>query len=356
MNMLPLFFSIGGGDPARKKVVEDNKKQYGEIDSKNGVLHKEIRTTGEISLRKVLGGFKNATNQHNKITEIFFIKKTTNEAIKLFSSMKFNVVALNYANANSVGGGVEEGATAQEEELCRTSPMLYNSLQQFSHGKKIGDRYRYIDWGDEQWDTKIYFTPNVIFRREDGRNSDPYKKLASPYSATIVTAAAPDWRHWRFTGGYFTSIDWKNNLIKIHETEIADKLKNTIEYIYYANILAKTNAHKINWQKPVHETAIPVEELVNDERTLLLLGPWGCGAFAPDNISSSVPDKDKKQMLRHMKGEYIKFMAQQFASVLSNIKKKYDVICFTFLPDDNNFMYFLEVFQKFEMHFKVTII
>merc|ERR1719460_2946857 len=54
---------------------------------------------------------------------------TTAEACQHFARDRRNwVCALNYANGQVAGGGYKNGATAQEEDLCRQFPTLYSTL------------------------------------------------------------------------------------------------------------------------------------------------------------------------------------------------------------------------------------
>jgi hypothetical protein len=65
---------------------------------------------------------------------------------------------------------------------------------------------------------------------------------------------------------------------------------------------------------------------------LLLLGPWGCGAFAPT--------------IDRFKSAYISWVARQFKTVLESLPQKY-TICFVFLDSDENYDIFRRVFTTF---------
>ena len=67
------------------------------------------------------------------------------------------------------------------------------------------------------------------------------------------------------------------------------------------------------------------------QKRVLLLGPWGCGAFVP----------------KENPNEYRQYMAEQFCEVLKKIENRYDIICFTFLnTNDDNYIQFRSIFEK----------
>lgn len=209
--------------------------------------------------------------------------------------------------------------------------MLYNSLQLFSNGIKTTHprngtkRYKYVDWG--KWDTKILYSPRVIFRNEDGRNVKKYEPLKIPYVASVITAAAPDMR-----GRDFTDSDTKS-------------IERMIKHIYYSPINARDDIRLDrpygSWKPDIKPCSLfksnsVLSSLFPTKKNILLLGPWGCGAFINDKWSQNIQN------------DYRRLMAEAFCSVLSKVKKHYDYICFAFLENDKtNRPIFDEVYRKY---------
>ena len=341
----------------RTEVIKQNKEIYGHKntgykDSK-GIYQHEVKSTALIDSSVILN--KESiyfirltkelyTREPDKIKDIYITIKNVIEAMIYFKSKDYVVSVLNFANADSCCGHVESAQIAQEEELCRSSPMLYNSLQLFSNSK-LGDgrersTYEYdskFEWGSKNWDKRILITPNVIFRRNDSKNK--YDKLEKPFVANVISAAAPN-----LSGTIFN----KNDI------ELKEKLQRVIEHIYYAieysfyNLTNNSHSfideaikmtwrsmswwHSMNWTTENYITESKMSSDIfplKERKRVLLLGPWGCGMFAPAN-----------------KVEYYEFMAKQFCEVLERSNKIYDIVCFTFLQKDEIYDKFYEVIKK----------
>lgn len=319
-------------------ILAENKTLSGDKDSKycdiNGIFKNEIQYIGAINTSTNLNrGIKAGQPQ---IKDITFMINTTNDAIEYYTNIGYVVNVLNFANSSFCGGGVEEGAGAQEEELCRTSPMLYNSLQLFSMKRNlsISQRYRYhknLRWGNDNWHNKILFTPNVVFRRRDKKHN--YENIGKIVRASVITAAAPDMR---------TRSGLKAN------TQLFDNIEKVIEHIYFApdnayndidkNVTDKSRA--IFWKGYDNKAGI-IDRFKPDlkifppkKQRVLLLGPWGCGAFVPDYSDAEA-------------NTYRELMAKCFCNALHKLENRYDIICFTFLNDkDDNYTIFNSVFRR----------
>jgi uncharacterized protein (TIGR02452 family) len=134
-------------------------------------------------------------------------------------------LALNFANGIHPGGGFLGGARAQEEVLCRSSALyqtLVNDQMYEEHRKR--QRPDSTDW--------VIYSPDVpIFRKDDGTEID------HPWLLSFITCAAP----------YAPAIG---------QPEAGDLLQGRIHRVL---LIAEAFGY-----------------------SALVLGAWGCGAFAND--------------------------------------------------------------------------
>jgi uncharacterized protein (TIGR02452 family) len=263
------------------------------------------------------------------VNKIVLMNATTNQAIEHYTNQGLKVAALNFANAYNVGGGVLRGALAQEEELCRTSPMLYNSLMQFAleghYYYKKDPNVRYIsDQYPHAWAEKILYSDDVLIRYSNGtKGPDGYKKLGKPYKSSFITAAAPNIRKKQYGS-------------RIKKT-LQPYLTKMIKYIYMAPLLANSlieqsdQTHKGSLWKPKK----PTNKFNNVN--VLILGAWGCGAFAPNGPVTTPEGTD-----------YRYFIASLFYDILQEIDAKYDIVCFAIMKGgiNNNYEIFENVLIK----------
>jgi len=212
-------------------------------------------------------------------SQIEFLQMYTNEAIRHYLSKGISgdkICALNFANSTYVGGGVTKGSIAQEETLCLTSPMLYHSLATVG-SKTEGGSLKYT--GYTRWNQRIIISKNVEFIR-DG-SSLRLLNESEKYTASIISAAAPN--NKRKTTPLSSS--------EIHDIEIVIR-----------NILNLAGC-------------------VNDFE-VLILGAWGCGAFAPQAPTATFDDTRL----------YVNTIASIFSSVLKTSKTNLKTICFAIPP------------------------
>jgi uncharacterized protein (TIGR02452 family) len=161
---------------------------------------------------------------------------TVTNSSALMEAVKFDkAVILNFASAVHPGGGYIRGANAQEECLCRSS-TLYNVLEKFSESFYIPNRQLDLTYTDS-----MFYTPNVIFFKDDFGNSLPeYRKF------NVITAAAP------------------NNRTKwISDEKLQDIFLRRIQMVFA--VAAKHGQRNI------------------------IVGAWGCGAFGcnPEIVSKA---------------------------------------------------------------------
>ncbi len=112
---------------------------------------------------------------------IVVTNETSLDATRRLSGTSGGVACLVFASARNPGGGFLNGAQAQEESLARAS-ALYSSLT------AAPDFYAYHRADpDLRYSDRVIYSPRVtVFRDDKGRWLD------KPYSATFLTAAAPN--------------------------------------------------------------------------------------------------------------------------------------------------------------------
>ena len=134
-------------------------------------------------------------------------------------------LALNFANGIHPGGGFIRGARAQEEVLCRSS-ALYQTIV----GDRMYEEHRQRPRPDST-DWAIYSPDVPVFRTDDGI------ELQHPWLLSCITCAAP----------YAPAVG---------QPEAGDLLRRRIHRVL---AIARAYGH-----------------------SALVLGAWGCGAFAND--------------------------------------------------------------------------
>ncbi len=158
-------------------------------------------------------------------TRIQVANETTLGASRRLVESGLRPLALNFANGVSPGGGFLGGAKAQEEVLCRSSALyqtIVDDRMYEAHRKR--PRLDSSDWA--------IYSPNVpVFRTDAGL------ELEDPWLLSFITCAAP----------YAPTIG---------QPESADLLQKRIH-----RVLAIAKAYGY---------------------ATLVLGAWGCGAFAND--------------------------------------------------------------------------
>ena len=151
---------------------------------------------------------------------------------------------LNFASATNPGGGVEKGASAQEECLCRVS-TLYPCLADQKMRASFYTPHRKN--GNALHNDDIIYTPNVLVIKDDDHNL-----LSEPFSVDIISCAAPNLRE-RPANQYNTGDTIK---VQISDNELL--------------ALHEKRARKI------------CSSAIANGVEILILGAFGCGAFQND--------------------------------------------------------------------------
>ena len=158
-------------------------------------------------------------------TRVQVTNETTLQAARRIMERGLRPLALNFANGIHPGGGFLDGARAQEEVLCRSS-ALYQTLV----GDPMYQAHRQRSSPDST-DWCIYSPGVPVFRLDDGT------ELPQPWPLSFITCAAP-----------------------------------------YAPGIGQPQAGNL-LQKRIHRVLAIAGAYGYDA---LVLGAWGCGAFAND--------------------------------------------------------------------------
>ena len=287
-HLIPSTFIVKTASPIKEATVEI---PYSTLATNQRSTNSINRTIKEATVNIPYNEFVVKNSQ-----TIEFLDATTNQAIQHYLKLNptFNVAILNFANSHKPCADYLYGST-QEEVLCRASGFLYASLN--------NRRTDYDNWGDK-WDSQVWFTPNVPFHRSD--TTEKLLGLEDQYTASVISSELPD----------------------LHD--LTDKKRIPSKAQYEKTIRLIHNIPKI-----VKQT----------DPTVLILGAWGCGIFAPESMP-----------------EYNTFIANLFYQVLASQERIYDKICFA-IPKKfggNNYDAFLKVFEansgRFESVTEISLI
>ncbi len=154
------------------------------------------------------------------------------------------IAVMNFANAFRAGGGVVDGASAQEECLCRTStlyPLIYRKTIYNSF-------YKYhIDKNTPKASDSLIYTEGVVICKTD---EDLPKRMEKKDWVTVdvITIAAPDLR--KSSNVYFGLVNGGGNM-------------NDAELFGY------------HVKRAIHMFTVAASKGAD----VLVLGAFGCGAF-----------------------------------------------------------------------------
>lgn len=203
-------------------------------------------------------------------SQILVMADTTFHCAQSLITSDKKVAVLNFSNAYTPGGGVKQGAMAQEECLCRSS-NLYESLV-IPYFIRHYYKWNQKNTGDMGSDLIIY-TPDVTVFKTD----DTYpENMSQWFNVDVISCAAP----------YYDA--HKKNTVSMEK----------LEEVFVSRI---TNIFEV--------------AMANDV-DVLVLGAFGCGAFNnPPQLVASVFHK----LL--VKNRYAKY----FEKIVFAIKKTGDV-------------------------------
>ncbi|MGM9811010.1 MAG: TIGR02452 family protein [Paludibacteraceae bacterium] len=151
------------------------------------------------------------------------------------------VCVLNFASATNPGGGVEHGASAQEECICRCS-TLYPCLTApaildgFYKPHRLSPNPLHND--------DIIYTPDVLVLKDDD-----YHMLPKPFAVDVITCAAPNLRS-----------------VPANQDNADGKIQA---------VISDEELYRLHVQRARRIMTVAA----NHHAEVLILGAFGCGAF-----------------------------------------------------------------------------
>ncbi len=228
-------------DIAQKTVQILDKGEYESLSGKKVKIHETLDRA-----RRLTRTFSPDELEKMTIRHVFNDKGTppppsitvTNEttlsaALRLAQkSSNENLMALNFASAKNPGGGFLNGASAQEESLCRKSG-LYHCIKDQAEYYEQNKAY-----GSSLYTDHMIYSPGVPVIRDVNE-----ELLESPYLCDFITAPAVN-----------------------------------------AGAVRENEPKRVNMIQPVMEQRIEklIALFVHLSQKRLVLGAWGCGVFGND--------------------------------------------------------------------------
>lgn len=231
-----------------------------------------------------------AKRRFSKPVNIIVSRRKTVEAAAVYARRYESTCILNFASSVSPGGGVVNGAQAQEESICRVSTLYFALSDPETAGKFYDRHWELIREGkmNRRNTDDIIYTPDVVVVRDDADNERLMSK-AHWFNTNVITCAAPDVR------------------------QLGDESQYTPDEDELMKVLEK------RWSRILAVAA-------NHGAKILILGAFGCGVFAnPPRL-----------------------VAESFMNVIDEYKYHFDTIEFavyTTAKDSENYNAFLNVIR-----------
>ena len=170
----------------RRQVFEDTEKAVKTIEN----LKKAVAdSTANQKLIKETETIDAGKTEYEKDAKIVVSTKRSYEAAEAYKDKK--VCVLNFASASNPGGGVEKGASAQEECLCRTSTLYFslNTKEMWDGFYGPHRRMRNPIHNDD-----IIYTPDVVVFKTD-TDKPVRRKEEEWFKVDVISCAAPNLRN-----------------------------------------------------------------------------------------------------------------------------------------------------------------
>ena len=175
----------------KRKENMKNFKETEQLCRQHHYLRKAIRDSIEqqkvIAETEVLTAEENVERKYVK-TKVIVSGNRSLEAAKEYRGK--NICVLNFASATNPGGGVEHGASAQEESLCRCS-SLFNCLADSKVRDAFYTPHRRLQ--DPIYNADCIYTPNVVVFKTDTAIPQVMPEQEW-YTVNVISAAAPNLR------------------------------------------------------------------------------------------------------------------------------------------------------------------
>lgn len=187
-------------DPAVTKIKAHNAQIFRETTAiiKNGYYIAPSGARVDLHMQPMLAGQRCYHKELQPVTkpkvdggtQILVVKGDCLKEAGALVRNGYNPAVLNFASAGHPGGGVQTGARAQEETICRRS-TLTRSI--FSMDAKYASQYGYPLFDGNHYpltkslDFSMIYTPEVTVFREAGQD---YTLMEQPFNVAVITNAA----------------------------------------------------------------------------------------------------------------------------------------------------------------------
>lgn len=183
-------------------------------------------------------------DKYEENAKIVVSKKRTFEAASAYKGHK--VAVHNFASASNPGGGVENGANAQEECLCRCS-NLYFCLKEKNMWEKFYKPHRNA-WNPIHNDDIIYTSSVTVFKTDT--SMPKVMDEEDWYDVDVITCAAPNLRER--PGNQYNTGDGSKAIV-MKDSELLQLHEKRLRRILDVSVLEGVD--------------------------MIILGAFGCGAF-----------------------------------------------------------------------------
>ena len=251
---------MGIGREERRQVFEDTENAVKTIENLKKAVADSTANQKMIKESETIDAEK---TEYEKDAKIIVSTKRSYEAAETYKGKK--VCVLNFASASNPGGGVEKGASAQEECLCRTSTLYFNLNTKEMWDGFYGPHRR---MRNPIHNDDIIYTPDVVVFKTD-TDKPVRRKEEEWFKVDVISCAAPNLRNM------------PSNSYNSGDEDIP--VRPTDEELYQI---------QFRRFKRILEAAAMMKEEV------LILGAFGCGAFENNPCVVAKAAKDAVELYK----------------------------------------------------------